>query len=133
MHEPGMMTEEAKRYLLGVVFQGKDIVNPLWVGLARRPIGDKPELRAFAAGEPKAENYRRQSLGKEDWAYKDGQLKSIPLHFKNDSRQIWTGLDTIFLATTKDDTGILLAWGYLDHMRELFDGDELLVPVSIRF
>ena len=133
---PGMMSKAAKRYFLSVLFAGDPAVEELWVGLARRPPIDKEvTLQALAALEPRgAEGYARQALRPENWVLEgDTEVVSKELTFMNAGDETWPPVEVAFLATSRDDSGVLIAWSYLQQTRVLFKGDYIPFPFRVRF
>ena len=126
---------EAKAYFLSVVFLAKPVSERLFVGLSAATRVMPQTLVEAGAREPtRQEGYRRQALGKDDWTFEgNGVIVSKAVTFRNDGRELWPELAFSFLATTEDNSGVLLAWAALDRARMQFPGDELVLPLRIRF
>jgi len=131
---PGMMTNEAKRYFLSIAFMGDPVIENLWVGLARRPpIGEEVTLDMLTALEAVGDGYYRQQLKPQSWRF-DGDLEIVSqeLIFINPSSQSWEPLEVSFLATSRDDSGLLLGWSMLPQKTVIFQGDRYQIPIRMR-
>lgn len=140
MAEPGAMTAEAKKFILGLAFLGQEAPKELWVGLSRRRTlsGDEPTLADFARSEPPARlGYARQRLEPSDWritrvSERSFEATSRETAFINPSDEPWPSVDLSFVATTQDGTGVLLGWSYLQTTRDVFRGDEVRLIERVR-
>ena len=129
------MGMEAKAHFLSVIFRGKPAGTRLFVGLSAELRTIPETLTEAAVREPTArEGYSRQVLLNADWSFRgDDVLVSKAVIFRNGGRELWSPIYASFLATTEDNSGVLLAWAPLDRPRSLISGDELVLPITIRF
>lgn len=130
----GMATPEAQRLMLEIMFTGVEAPKELWVGLCRRTVSDRVDLKLLTSLEPRsAPGYRRQRLEPRDWQLEgDGQVSSRVLRFSNSGNEPWPVMDISFLATSEDASGILLAWTWLPQGHALFREEVLLLPWQVR-
>ena len=132
----GQMPKEARRYLMQVIYKGRQAESRFWIGLAESP-GDptiEPTLDLLTRQEP-AGGYGRQQVNRQDWTLTpDLVLESPELFFTNLSEERWRTVDIAFLATSPDDSGVLLAWGFLqDGHYTLNPRNQLHFPYLLQF
>lgn len=130
MAEPGVITPEGHAYFLRIIFAGEKPAENLWVGLCKRPTTEQ-DLKTLTKLEPRASTYKRLRLNPADWRIEGQEATSKQIVYSNFSGQSWPTVDASFVATSEDDSGILLCWNYLRTSRTMLPGDELWFPCKI--
>ena len=126
------LTNEALHYMLEMAFLNKSPFTELWVGLGTYPEGEV-NLKTMSQSELIASGYKRQKLTSRDWRIVKDEAVSRRVVFGNLSDEPWMPVDTAFLCTSEDDSGILLCAPKLRQIRMLLAGDELYFPFRIKF
>ena len=136
---PQEMTKAGKRLLWDSTFRGVPAPDAYYSGVCQRVASgvdlDTPNGLAVLTRLEPAAPYKRARITPSEWAMvSDDLIKSPALQFTNDGDVVWNVLDIHFLATSPDDSGVLVQWGWLDLTTDLFPrGDILQFSVSLRF
>ena len=126
-----LLTEEAKAYLLRLMLDREKASPVLYAGLTKKLFNNTADLKTLTEAELKATGYSRQAIAASDWAIDEKAIKCKSAIFKNDSTETWPEVHVMFISTSKDSSGILLAWSNLKMPRQLFAGDELWLPIEL--
>ncbi len=127
-----------------------DRIAEVWIGLAKRlPFGSPQALADF--DELFAKGYARKHLTQADWRVEGDCVVCKTFFFENRGQAKpwmagqpppvpaprWPVVRAWFMASTPDDTGMLLGWHPLGAPRSLMVGDGLelrpIVPLTTRF
>ena len=123
---------ELKRYLLTILFQGQAPPAALWVGLSSKAETDAETLADVAASEITSAGYKRQPVEPKDWTLKPGALEvSMEVFFVNTGQRPWAAAKAAFVATSEDNSGVLVAATPFRGQRIVMPGDRLHMPVSV--
>ena len=132
-----MPLSEQQKYQLEHSWLGLPPQTEFWVGLTRamdiRPVS----LAAASLGEPKV-GYSRQKLEPSELRWNGDILLASARSFANMGQATWTPVGAVFVCTSRDNLGVLVAYEELDSFREtgeervLMTRDVLDVPIRVR-
>lgn len=125
------MPNELASYMLRLLLQKGSI----YVGLStlNLPESEIPTLAMLTATEPWTYlGYKRHEMNLDQWKTSEAKADGIEIFFRNADERPWPPIRTVFCATTRDATGILLAQSKLKAPRILFNGDTLTVTPTLQ-
>ena len=129
------LVNEGEQDLLSVYFLAQAVRTTLYLGLVNDTIAETDGLTDLL-GEPSGNGYARQAVTRDtDWTggFDSGDYRVVTAQKTfTASGGAWTAVNELILATTADNTGLLLAHSALSVSRTLQDGDSLNVTMGIK-
>lgn len=135
---PNLLHDEGEQYILQTSFSEEQTVPVnFFIGLDARVALAEADNLAALSGEPSTNGYAREAVPSTNVGFVvtqdagDYQAKSQTVTF-NATGGAWGPVDNMFLATSSDATGKLIASVALSAQRTLQDGDSLDVDITIK-
>ena len=132
-----ILHDEGEEWLLKVGFSEEESVPAnFYLGLCNDTLV-KTDGLSDIANEPSGDGYSRQDIASDNVGCVvsvDGVYHKVTFLEQNfaASGGDWGSINTWFLATTNDDSGVLIASGPIDPARTIADGDDIDVESYIR-
>lgn len=130
------LTNGGERSILNTYFKGIEAPTSFYVRLCAGYVGVNDTLGSIK-GEPSGSGYapaqiERSIVGFPTLDLIDGDYRLVSKTVSFSATGEWTPVNYLFLATSSDNTGVLVAGLNLETERKMFGGDILQVAFKIR-
>lgn len=128
------MHDDLRFLIASAVLGGKPVPDILYLGLTLERDFTDPTLASVSKRELTAPSYRRIEISSDKWSITRHPPKAAAnVTITNKGVDTWPTVRGAFIATSQDNSGLLIAFAPFSEGRVAFPGDSIVFPIAVEF